>query len=73
MNAVLASASASASSPAWEPAAPLLVRLRVAVRPEFAVDLIHADPDNPVFARGRCEVPGCGRGAWTRLLCSAHY
>jgi len=60
-------------TPAWETATPLLVRLRAAVRPEFAVELIHADPDNPVFARGRCQVHDCERGAWTRLLCGAHY
>lgn len=51
----------------------LLDKLDDVVRPEFAMDLIHVDPDHPVFARGRCRVPGCGRGAWTRMLCNGHY
>lgn len=51
----------------------LLEKLSIAVRDEFAVELIYADPDNPVFARGRCCVAGCGRGAWTRMLCNGHY
>ncbi len=48
-------------------------RLRQTVRPEFAGELIRLDPDNPVFARGRCRVDGCERGAWSRLLCPGHY
>lgn len=48
-------------------------RLRQAVRPEFAGELIRLDVDNPVFARGRCRVDGCERGAWSRLLCPGHY
>jgi hypothetical protein len=48
-------------------------RLRHAVRAEFAGELIRVDPDNPVFARGRCRVDGCERGAWSRLLCPGHY
>lgn len=51
----------------------LLGKLQAAVRPEFAEELIHIDPDDPVFARGRCQVRGCGRGAWSLLLCNAHY
>lgn len=51
----------------------LLDKLRAAVRPEFASELISIDPDNPVFARGRCRVTDCGRGAWSRLLCNGHY
>ena len=51
----------------------LLDQLTAAVRPEFAVELIRIDPDNPVFARGRCQVIGCGRGAWTQMMCNGHY
>lgn len=45
----------------------------MAVRAEFQGELIRIDPDDPVFARGRCSVDGCDRGAWSRLLCGAHY
>lgn len=51
----------------------LLEMLTVAVRGEFSAELIHIDPDNPVFARGRCQVLGCERGAWTKMLCNGHY
>ncbi len=51
----------------------LLDKLVAAVRPEFATALIRIDADHPVFARGRCQVVGCGRGAWTRMLCNGHY
>ena len=51
----------------------LLNKLQEAVRPQFAVELIHTDPTHPVFARGQCRVAGCQRGAWTRLLCNSHY
>lgn len=51
----------------------LLAKLAVAVRPEFQTELVRIDPDDPVFARGRCAVAGCDRGAWSRLLCGAHY
>ena len=50
-----------------------LETLSTAVRPAFTAEVIRIDPDDPVFARGRCRVAGCDRGAWTRLLCSAHY
>ncbi len=51
----------------------LLDKLALVVRPEFTAELIHTDPDNPVFARGRCQVSGCERGAWTRMMCNGHY
>lgn len=51
----------------------LLAKLLVSVRPEFQTELIRIDPDDPVFARGRCSADGCQRGAWSRLLCGAHY
>lgn len=56
-----------------QPASSVLDRVREVVRPEFAGQIIPTDPDHPVFARGRCQVPDCGRGAWSRLLCNAHY
>lgn len=52
---------------------PLLTKLRSAVRPEFRTEIIRIDPDDPVFARDRCEVGDCSRGAWARSLCSSHY
>lgn len=51
----------------------LAEQLAGALRPEFTGALIRIDPDNPVFARGRCQVTGCDRGAWTKLLCNTHY
>jgi integrase len=51
----------------------LLAKLLVAVRREFQAELIRIDPDDPVFARGRCAVAGCDRGGWSRQLCAAHY
>jgi integrase len=54
-------------------AEPMLDRLRAAVRAGFAGEVIRVDPDDPVFARGRCRVEGCSRGGWSRMLCSAHY
>lgn len=51
----------------------LAEQLTRVLRPEFAGELIRIDPDNPVFARGRCQVTGCDRGAWTRMLCNTHY
>ena len=58
--------------PADQPAS-WLATLRGAVRPEFQAELIRIDVDNPVFARGRCAVAGCGRGGWSRRLCDSHY
>ena len=55
------------------PGGTLHERLLERVRPEFRAEIIGLDVDHPVFARGRCRVSGCPRGAWSRLLCSAHY
>lgn len=52
---------------------PLHDRLDTVVRSEFRGEIIAVDVDNPVFARGRCRVDGCDRGAWSRLMCLAHY
>lgn len=51
----------------------LLDALVATVRTEFATEVIHVDPDDPVFGRGRCTVAGCERTAWTRRICTAHY
>lgn len=58
---------------AWTDRLSLLDKLQAAVRPEFAVELIHTDPAHPVFARGQCRVAGCERGAWSKFLCNGHY
>lgn len=62
-----------ASPPGRHHASGLHAQLAALVRPEFREPIIPLDVDHPVFARGRCEVSGCRRGAWSRLLCSAHY
>lgn len=51
----------------------LRAKLLASVRAEFRAELIRIDPDDPVFARGRCSADGCERGAWSRLVCGAHY
>ena len=58
---------------AWTDRLSLLDKLQAAVRPEFAVELIHTDLAHPVFARGQCRVAGCDRGAWSKFLCNGHY
>lgn len=63
----------TAPLPATLPGATLPERLAELLRPEFTGDLIRIDPDNPIFARGHCQVTGCDRGAWTRMLCNTHY
>ncbi|MDI9977390.1 tyrosine-type recombinase/integrase [Rhodococcus sp. IEGM 1307] len=62
-----------ALAPARTAGQSLLETLSATVRPGFAGEVIRIDPDDPVFARGRCGVDGCERGAWSRLVCSAHY
>ena len=52
---------------------PLHEQLVDVVRDEFRAEIIALDVDHPVFARGRCQVTDCHRGAWSRLLCLAHY
>jgi integrase len=59
--------------PVQAPQESLLGKLQQVVRTEFTLELIRVDPDNPVFTRGRCQVTGCGRGAWSRMLCNGHY
>lgn len=62
-----------AVAPFPAPVSPLGRKLTEALRPEFSVPVIPLDVRSPVFARGVCRVAGCDRGAWSRLLCSAHY
>jgi hypothetical protein len=50
----------------------LLAKLMAAVRPEFRVDVLVPDPDDPVLGTKRCAVPGCGRPECQRGLCSGH-
>lgn len=51
----------------------VLAKLESVLRPEFCGEMIRIEPDDPVFARGRCAVAGCERGGWSRALCGAHY
>lgn len=51
----------------------LLDALVSTVRVEFSAEVVHVDPDDPVFGRGRCQAAGCERTAWTRRVCVAHY
>jgi integrase len=48
------------------------VRLRAAVRAEFAVDVYAPDPDDPVLGGGRCAVPGCDGLRRAHGLCHGH-
>jgi integrase len=50
----------------------LLHKLLGAVRPEFRVDVLVVDPDDPVLRIPGCLVPGCDRSAWHRGLCTGH-
>lgn len=54
-------------------AGPVLAKLEAALRPEFCGEMIRIDPDDPVFARGRCAAADCQRGGWSKGLCGAHY
>lgn len=50
----------------------LLEKLMAAVRPEFRVDVLIPDPDDPVLGVKPCQIVGCGRPHHLRGLCSAH-
>jgi hypothetical protein len=41
----------------------LITRLRAQLRPQFAVDVILADPADPVMGGPSCKVPVCERVA----------
>jgi integrase len=47
-------------------------RLAGLVRPEFAVDLYHPAPDDPVLGAPCCAVAGCERPSAGRALCAGH-
>lgn len=51
----------------------LLEKLMAAVRPEFCVDVLIADPDDPVLGVKPCEIGGCDRPVRHRGLCNGHY
>ncbi|MGW1055561.1 hypothetical protein ACWDBD_44685 [Streptomyces sp. NPDC001118] len=50
----------------------LLEKLRAAVRPEFRVDVLVPDADDPVLGWKRCPIPGCNRAAHEQGLCTGH-
>jgi integrase len=51
----------------------LLEKLMSAIRPEFRVDVLIADPDDPVLGVRPCEIGGCDRPMRHRGLCNGHY
>ncbi len=61
------------AAPAVPPGeASVLVRLRTAVRAEFAVDVYVPDPDDPVLGGGHCAVAGCDGLRRAHGLCHGH-
>jgi hypothetical protein len=44
-----------------------------AVRPEFRVDVLIADPDDPVLGVKPCEIGGCDRPIKHRGMCNGHH
>lgn len=48
-------------------------RLRAAIRPEFAAEVIVPVPGDPVLGTPPCAVPGCGRSSDRQGWCLAHY
>jgi integrase len=48
-------------------------RLRAAIRPAFATDVIIPAPGDPVLGTPPCAVPGCGRSSYRKGWCLAHY
>jgi hypothetical protein len=51
----------------------LLEKLMAVVRPEFRVDVLIADPGDPVLGVKSCEIGGCDRPVRHRGLCNGHY
>jgi hypothetical protein len=52
--------------------ASLLEKLMASVRPEFRVDVLVPDPDNPVLGVKRCTIDDCDRPVHERSLCTGH-
>ncbi|MFJ9822574.1 hypothetical protein ACIRU3_46745 [Streptomyces sp. NPDC101151] len=50
----------------------LLEKLLAAVRPEFRVEMLFPDADDPVLGWKRCPVSGCNRAAHEQGLCTGH-
>ncbi|WP_240361739.1 tyrosine-type recombinase/integrase [Streptomyces sp. MBT27] len=50
----------------------LVEKLLAAVRPEFHVDVLVPDPDDPVLGWKRCPVPDCNRAAHEKGMCTGH-
>ncbi|CAL9674035.1 hypothetical protein SUDANB15_07625 (plasmid) [Streptomyces sp. enrichment culture] len=57
---------------AWLGRPGLLEKLLAAVRPEFRVDLLVPDADDPVLGWKRCPVAGCNRAAHEQGMCTGH-
>ncbi len=51
----------------------LIARLRMELRPQFAVPVILVDPSDPVMGGPSCTVPVCERVAVLTGMCSAHH
>jgi integrase len=51
----------------------LLEKLIAAIRPEFRVEVLVADPDDPVLGVKSCEISGCDRPIKQRGICNGHY
>jgi len=50
----------------------LLEKLMAAVRPQFRLDVLVVDADDPVLGVKRCAVDDCDRSEWQRGLCGGH-
>jgi len=51
----------------------LLEKLIAAVRPEFRVDVLIANPDDPVLGVKPCDISGCDRPIKHRGMCNGHH
>ena len=51
----------------------LLAELMSVVRPEFRVETLVFDAEDPVFGGGACRVPSCRRSARSRGMCQGHH
>ncbi len=64
-----------AADRAAAPAQPagLLGKLMAAVRPQFRVDVLVPDPQDPIFGGPLCVISGCRRTGRARGLCIGHH